>query len=1175
MVLICKRTEIMKTSKSKSRRFTHGQPVNLSASRALATRFIQDVEADRTYYLKTKIEGISTFFSTRVQELYNSLVATFSLDSLDWSSFKKYIWPVVSSGFALLMGDYLTRGVSMSRHDSEEYDFIYKFYLGAALLSYSAFHRITERRFTSTAALSAAVASEVVAVTYLYSSVFNGTKMLVRDVLSPDYSLLASLGTSTLLVPSGISYMTQKVQEQLVRRQYNKGAQRSDTAVISTGMTPITNFYLQINHFLATELMVSSRLFQLGLISDNILYGATSVQQFRNFPALVADVTPATIKKMRAQQDKLDRDYVYNHTVHQVLRFTPNGPIFVDIPRYQLRRGDLVFCNQSIDLSSVPVSGELVALKRNELGAFVDELEQRKFSVNLRAQNGEDVWIEHLSKPVLNSKYHKIDLHAVRDGKQAGVLVGDKLNLYGNDNLFIQVMPEKELVLSSNYEKTAVINRIISERKQRSVAHSILASLVMALFLQKDLSTIPVVTLKLMFGLFQTMIPFSEAFLRETINSRLMKVLNKNLGDISFETIDALRIVDLCNALGGYYEDRFPNGVAIISDKTGTLTTTKMNVLGLWTTQMPSDVQQVLKEKESLPLPDAELLPELFEVFSSAYTNNKKELEPEEFALLELFQSFFADKECLQVSVHGNNHLKKIVSVKGDKKEMETFHLGLYRTFGGRFTLVDNAGSKYLVFCGIPKQSGFLDTALLHDYSAMQSRTGVLSRDWCIARGKISDEEFLQLQQLFTRDDKPAIEAFITKTGGLLNRLKHYATFIIDNPVKKGAEHFIGQCKEIQVPVFVATGDTTKAAENIARVLCPIYAKNITTIRADQIEEADLEALAEKEFPPESTIIFSGINERILAYFQKLLARDKEKLPVIIFAEMSTEGKGILADFLKAQKFFLVANGDGTNDVLMMKNADMVIAHYSDDASFAPGVGALSNLSDEQLRRLFGSQKSFYELFDISSPHSLFMKLFTPLANSQEKPSLALALKSSKMSFDLVRMLGVSDVKEMYQQHWFSVGFDLMWLWIAFYEISDSCDLPMDSQNISSSDFITKSMGMAMAIAIVQSLMNYALSGESTNLTSMLLMLSFLPLVLRSIFSGFKMVQDRLYPEQEPAVVEELDDAPATTGTFSFARNYIRTLFRPRPTTVPKIELIEEEDNDNATKKHLDLKANA
>lgn len=1134
---------------------------NPKDSRALPLQLVQHAEPDRTYFLRSTAKEISNFFSLRVKELYNTLAWTFSLDSMDWSTFKKYVWPTISSGAALLVGNYLTPYLSEYLTGSTEYDFFVQFLFGAAVLGYCALNRITDKKLDSRAALSVAVASEVTAIIYMYRSVFKGTNFLLNEQIPDEYSLIAGLGASALVVPSGISYLTQKMQELLVRFQYSRGAQRSDTAVISSGLTPLSNLYFQINHFIASELMVSSRAFQLGLIAHNIRYADRIVQKFRNLPALLADLAPSTIKKMRIQQEKLDHDYEYNHKLHQVLRFTTTGPLFVLVPRYQLRTGDLVLCDERINLDCVPISGELIALQRNIDGDFTQTLEQKKFSVNLKAQNGEDVWIEHHTKPNFTSNYKKVDLYAIRDGKQAGVLVGDKLNIYGHDNIFIQIKPEKELLLNSNYEKTAYINEIIAKRKQKNVLYSILGSIIMAAFLQRDITLMPAETLRLMFTLFQTMIPFSEAFLRETVNSRLMKTLNSNLGDQPFETIDALRLVDLCNALGGYYQDKFPNGVAIISDKTGTLTTTRMDVLGLWTAAMPSKVQHVLKEKKgSLLLPEEAQWLKAFEVFCYAFTNNKKELEPEEHAILELFKSLLTNPQCLEITTLGNNHFKKVIAIKEAKQEIETFHLGLYRTFGGRFTLVQNGEESSLVFCGVPKADALQETPLLQAYSMMQTRTKVLSRDWCLAHTKVNEFEFATLRELFDKDDKKEIEIFLIKNTKLLKRLEYYGTFIIDNPVKKGAEQFIARCREISVPVFVATGDTTKAAVNIAKVLSPENAKNIMTIRADETEDSDFELLNEANCPPDSTVIFAGVNETILTYFQKLMERNKTKRPVIIFAEMSTEGKGILADYLKDHQYFIVANGDGTNDVMMMKNSNVVIAHHSDDGTFAPGVDALSNISEAQLRRLFRSEKTFYELFDINLPKSLFIQQFAPLANSQEKPSMALALKSGKMTFELAKAVG-ADVSEMNQQHWYSVAFDLLWLWIAFYEINQSADLPMDNRNINASRLISNTIGISLIIAVLQSLANYALFDESTNLTSMLIMLSLLPLVLKSVFSGFGMVRDSLYPQPEPEPeITDVEEPPETSSHRSLS-SYFGAFFSRKPakqlenvSSIPKLQ---------------------
>lgn len=124
--------KILKTTEKKSRKPTPKE------NRALPLQLVQNTEPDRTYYLRSTVEGIGSFLSTRVKELYNTLAMTFSLDSMDWSSFKKYIWPTISSGAALLLGDYLTRSMSEYQTGSLEYDFIFKFLFGTAILGYCA-----------------------------------------------------------------------------------------------------------------------------------------------------------------------------------------------------------------------------------------------------------------------------------------------------------------------------------------------------------------------------------------------------------------------------------------------------------------------------------------------------------------------------------------------------------------------------------------------------------------------------------------------------------------------------------------------------------------------------------------------------------------------------------------------------------------------------------------------------------------------------------------------------------------------------------------------------------------------------------------------------------------------------------------------------------------------------
>lgn len=1065
----------------------------------ISFQLVANKEPDRFFYIKSRFSQIKHFITHAASELYQSLEMTFSLDQLDYHQFKKMIWPMISSGAAFIVGEYVSKQLSSALTDNEEHDYIFKFIMGAAVLGYCATQRITENRAKSTIEISTAVASEVLAITYLYMSTYRGSRILLEDKLTESYSLIASLGASAFAVPMTISYAVQKIQDGITKHLYSLGAQRSDTAMITSGMTPIANIYLQVNHFIMTELLTGSRLFQLGLISHNILHAEKLLQRFRNFPALLADVFPATIKKLLAQQEKLERDYVYNTTLHKIARFTGDDIEFLDVPRYQLRNGDLVYCDNNHSSFTASISGELIALQQDKNGKFKRTLEQKKFSVNLKAHNGEDVWIQLQSKLSFSSDFDSVDLHAIHQGRQAGVLSGDQLDLFGAINFFIQVKPEKERNLTSHYEKRSVIDQIILERKQKNVLYAMISSVVMAAMLQQDLTRLPSEAIRILFTLFQMMIQFSESFLRDMVNNRLMKVINTPLQNFPMETVDALRIVDMCNALGGYYQDKFPKGVAIASDKTGTLTTAEMKVLGCWTSDMQADAQS-----SSMTLP-SETQQICFEIFVMAYTNQSKENEPEENSILGMFASLIGN-DCLKVETHGHNHFLKTLA----NKAIETFHLGLFRRLGGRLTIADDSEKKYLVYCGVPKEdpnSPIFNTPLFKEYKTMKPRQGVLSRDWCIASVEIKDEAFVHLKELFFEDKKQKIEAYIFDREEIYNNLNHHCTFLINNPLKVGVESFVTNSMENGVPVFVITGDSVSAAQNIAKVLYPANAKQIIAMRGVHDDN--------DKICHETTIIIGGMNDETREITKKYLALPNNKQPIIIFAEMSTENKGELTQLLKKLGYFVIANGDGSNDVMMMKAADVVVSHLSDNALYAPGVESLSNLNDVQLRRLFNSNKSFYELFDIHAKSSRFNDRFTPLANTQEKPTVALTLKSSKMSFELAQAVGMANVKEMPQQHWYSVAFDLIWLAVSFGVINATTDLPVDNQHLGKSNFINQCIFATVAIAFFQAFATYALTGEATNLTSMVVMLSVLPLVLKSIFSAFEHVQNELHPEHE------------------------------------------------------------
>lgn len=1048
---------------------------------------VKNKPIDRTHFFKSKTRFIYSYFSKALNELYTGIWSAFAFDHVDMNDLKQAMLPVVSSGALIFMGNYTTNRMSQMLHETDEYDFVYKFLFAFAVLSFSALNRVTEKKIKNNAAFSLAVASEVLAVMYLYYSTYQATEFLVKDVMSENYAMIAGLGASCLFVPGAAAHSVKQIQNHLVNREYIKGAQRSDTALISSGLTPISNTFFFAHYYLFSQMNLS-RIFQLTAICRAMLLDM-GLKKFRDIPPLGMDLFPDMMEEILKQQTRLDRDYQYNTTRHRVLRMTKQGPVFYRVPRYQLRYDDFVLCDNEMDFSSMPVSGEVVALeeKPDRLDTFPAAVSQ-KISTNLSALTGENNWIQGETDDVISSN-KIVDMHAVRDGKQRGVLVGSKLNLFSEKNVFIRIMPEKERIASSTYQKKSVIAEIITERKKKTVISSVLLSIIMGgLVSLNDVTFFPEASLRLMFHVFQMMIPFSEILLTQISMIQLTKELKSRLNQTPMDMKNILCNIDLCNAMGGYYDNLFPSGVAFVSDKTGTLTTSHMEIVGIWTARN--------SELKNSTITKAEL-------FSWIFTHQEKELEPEEFSMKEFFAEELGNPEFLKIETRGTNHFIKHIQIADETIDAETWHIGLYGRAGGRFTLVKKDETYYLAFCGVPNKTLFESTPLGKAYYEMEPRKGVLSRDWCIAHMPISPEQFLQLKNAFDNDNKKIIEEALFNTKNFLALLHHDFTCCINNPVKPDAEKIVERLQKRTVLWIIATGDTPGACFNINDILCPFNAKKAKSFNQKNIQELD-----DFKLTRDMTIIFCGINDEILSRFKQILACHPDNRPVVIFAEMSTEGKGLLVDFLKENGFYVAYNGDGPNDTRGMAKANFVIGHTTSKGTFAPGVEQYVDLSDRQLQKILQSNHSFYELFDIHKADSAYAKTFAKMSNSLEKSFMSLVIKGGfKMSFEFMKALGFA-VTEMSYFHPLSMAFDVIYFTIATKEIIESADRPMDNKNLCASDFPLKLQLGALAFAMLQSFSLYALRGESTNIYCMVSMLAALPLILKSLFSAFGHVQE-------------------------------------------------------------------
>ncbi|HEX2549332.1 MAG TPA: cation-transporting P-type ATPase, partial [Gammaproteobacteria bacterium] len=870
---------------------------------------------------------LENFFLTLLKETYETLWFTFSFDKIDFTRVKNFLLPFGMASAAYGLESFLSHQIGKLITGSDSFDFIPKLALSGYILNKSAKHCLTNTPTFSPKDFYIATSLELFAIINLYTSTLTGTQKILNHQFDDAYILLTSLALSGLVVPSMIAHWVQKQEKIFFQNEFENGSQRSVSALVSSGLTPAANTFFQFYALLRRELSIS-RGFQLGLISNNIIVDRGISRQLRNLPSMLIDLIPQVFRKLFIQLDKIDDDFKKNMSKIFVLQLGFIPPKFEEKKIVELKTGDLVWCGKNIDFSCVPISGEIFSFERDFHGNYIlDAKEPREVRVNLKNYTGENIWIKNHTRAFNINDYHEIDQRAIQDHKQIGILNGAEIDFLGKHaNFFIRIARKKEYIMDRSYEKKSVINEIINQYKTHNIILAVGGSIFSAVIMKGTPLQILLRSVKLLFSIFQMMIPFSESFLREMVNSQIIKKINYVIPDMPLDISDALRICDFWNTLSGYYSDKFPGGAVIISDKTGTLTTTRMKALGIWSKDMGNQIDfthplEQFKKSHYIYSSDIQQLRNAFELFASIYTNNNKAFEPEEHAILRLFKKILQDAQCLKIEEVGYHHFKKILNFGQMEKQIETYHLGLFTNYGGRFTICVDDQKKYLLFCGIPRVLKFNNSELFKDYNLMPVRKNVLSRDWCVARREISNDWYENAIRAFHQNDSASIEALLDEE--MIRQLEFNCTFLVDNPVKKGVDKFISQCKNIQVPVIIATGDTAKAAQNIARVLCPEQSEDMMTVRSEEAAEAHFpyENLAKK------SIIFAGINDAVFKQLDRLITIKIAERPNIIFSEMTTKDKGILIQYFKKAKYFTVANGDGSNDIAMMKKADLVIGH--------------------------------------------------------------------------------------------------------------------------------------------------------------------------------------------------------------------------------------------------------
>jgi hypothetical protein len=942
---------------------------------------------------------------------------------------------------------------------------------------------------------------------YLSMQVHDG--LIVEDT-KDSLSLLTGLITSMVILPKLmlIAACAINKQNQKQDRLEGRGSQNSQTAPIANGLTKEINLAMLFYEHFTSQLFEPSRLYQYFIVSLNVLKDvdiidplnpnpppnngwSRIVKRTRNVWLLVADSFLKARNYLTHNLSLIHNDTEINLKTYTVIR---DGVIIKNICRFELMVGDLVSVEQAINVVDDPAKGS----SRNiaSLSGYLVQLDNpdklKKVAVSLVELNGENrpLILCPLQEGKKKSSCVPVDLLTVP--LTAGILPGTEFLSFDNEHseassegLYLQIAAVSETLqhiaepIAFSAQETALV-------KTRLIKGVLFITSMAALFLMRhknpELPTKKIIQFygtefvdkfTQVFVEAQAFIPLISEVLIELINNELLKEINKGMKD-KFTLNKALCTADL-------FEFLHRKKVRIYSDKTGTVTEAFMVMRDIVYVDKPGAREKIAK------------------AFATIFSDQKTEAEENEI------KRYFSATQGLVIESNpipnqAESFCKKITHLDGDSEEFTTKRLGLFTELGGQFCLrLEPGHSPSLVFFGIPRDAEgpdqkFHETQVLEAYRKYEQtqlanpkpRMESLTRDWLLSEAELTKEAYTALTEaLECEEPKKARQLVKEQLNGLLKDLDPMGIFQIDNPIKAKAIDAIRDWNRAGIGFRLITGDNKNAAKLIAVKLFPDQSLTIYDSESlNHLENWQTRDLAQ------ATVIFTDTKSETLEILDRLDNMGSQK-PNIIFCQMKDVDKKILVDHAKTQGLFIIANGDGCNDILMLKSAHISIGDAALDGSFSRGVKEASTFTDLQLGQLMKSEKkTLYQLLDLhKGKESVFLNHFAPIANTQPKIISALVCKCLK-SAAIPKMLGLF-TREIPHQFSLMLAYDAIFFAAIHQASMATASITFVAEPISHSYIPIVAMIFSVALAALQS--GYCYYYQNEQITTM-------PLLVTNLF---------------------------------------------------------------------------
>lgn len=442
--------------------------------------------------------------------------------------------------------------------------------------------------------------------------------------------------------------------------------------------------------------------------------------------------------------------------------------------------------------------------------------------------------------------------------------------------------------------------------------------------------------------------------------------------------------------------------VVIVSDKTGTITTSKIECHDIIPVNATQDIAN--------------------NVVLATYQGLSKETEAEEHALLEKI------KETNIVFIESLCDTQRVFKKTLNKHFITTWQLGFIREITASVTLVKQNDSYLLIFATgkLPHNINAEYSAIFKNHCEKKSRMDIerqharFRRDWAYTLFiLLENDTTIQLIKNICEHHKAgtkiptlALESIIP---ALKKKLRHSLLIAITdntNALKTNASEFLNHPNR-----HLLTGDNARACVSFAKILFSNKTIIIFDSPTQHYKNADfsnIDSISIETLSSAHLLIISKFSENDRAILSRILEKNLSDRPYLMFSDCTPESKAFITQQLykRKNKPFIVGFGDGANDAKMLECVDLSVSCLINDAK----INQHAHFTDEEIMRCFNETDllQLFHHFKIN-PTDAMAKDLSPALCMIEKANPLFYAKSSKLAYALFFRLFAATQAHLFQ----------------------------------------------------------------------------------------------------------------------------------------------------------------